>query len=80
MLVTLRKGNPSILSSYLASLNIHYVFVYTCRLRDFSEWGQCQVLKLLQRYHPASEDELFDMLVCDLIKTLFLLISSWEIL
>lgn len=38
-------------------------FFRTIRLRDFSEWGQCQVLKLLERYHPASEDEIFDMLV-----------------
>ena len=34
-----------------------------CRLKDFSEWGQCQVLELLQRYQPTSENELFDILV-----------------
>ena len=38
-------------------------FFHNIRLRDFSEWGQCQVLKLLERYHPTSEDEIFDMLV-----------------
>lgn len=45
---------------YWASFN-NVMCMY--RLRDFSEWGQCQVLNLLQHYHPASEDELFDMLV-----------------
>ena len=33
------------------------------RLHDFSEWGQCLVLKLLLRYKSADEEELFDILV-----------------
>ena len=33
------------------------------RLRDFSEWGQCQIMELLKRYQPASEEEVFDLLV-----------------
>ena len=39
------------------------VCVCVCRLKDFSEWGQCQVLDLLRRYQPVSEDDLFDVLV-----------------
>lgn len=40
------------------------------RLKDFSEWGQCQVLELLRRYRPSSENELFDILVSEsIIKT-----------
>ena len=36
---------------------------HSCRLKEFSEWAQCQILDLLLRYHPATEDEVFDMLV-----------------
>ena len=32
-------------------------------MHDFSEWGQCLVLKLLLRYKSADEEELFDILV-----------------
>ena len=43
------------------------MFIAVFRLRDFSEWGQCQVMDLLKNYKPASEDEMFDFLVsiCD---------------
>ncbi len=34
-----------------------------CRLRDFNEWGQCQILEILRRYEPSSEEDLFDILV-----------------
>ena len=39
------------------------IHVACIRLKDFSEWSQCQVLDLLLRYHPTSENELFDILV-----------------
>ena len=42
-----------------------YIHVHTCRLRDFSEWGQCQVLQLLLRYKCANEEEVFDILVSE---------------
>ncbi|XP_029291106.1 AP-4 complex subunit beta-1 [Cottoperca gobio] len=32
------------------------------RLKESDVWGQCEVLKILQRYRPQSEDELFDIL------------------
>ncbi|XP_067381797.1 AP-4 complex subunit beta-1 isoform X1 [Channa argus] len=32
------------------------------RLKDCDVWGQCEILKILQRYRPLSEDELFDIL------------------
>uniref|UniRef100_A0A3Q4BPS6 Beta-adaptin appendage C-terminal subdomain domain-containing protein n=1 Tax=Mola mola TaxID=94237 RepID=A0A3Q4BPS6_MOLML len=32
------------------------------RLKDTDVWGQCEVLRILQRYQPQSEDELFDIL------------------
>ncbi|XP_053173431.1 AP-4 complex subunit beta-1 [Scomber japonicus] len=32
------------------------------RLKECDVWGQCEVLKILQRYRPQSEDELFDIL------------------
>ncbi|XP_034733670.1 AP-4 complex subunit beta-1 [Etheostoma cragini] len=32
------------------------------RLKESDVWGQCEVLRILQRYHPQSEDELFDIL------------------
>lgn len=32
------------------------------RLRDFSEWGQCQILQLLLRYKCEDEEEVFDIL------------------
>ena len=37
--------------------------VYIYRLRDFSEWGQCQILDLLARYSPSNDEEVFDILV-----------------
>ncbi|KAG8002409.1 AP-4 complex subunit beta-1 [Nibea albiflora] len=32
------------------------------RLKDCDVWGQCEVLRILQRYQPQSEDELFNIL------------------
>uniref|UniRef100_A0A3Q0RCV2 AP complex subunit beta n=1 Tax=Amphilophus citrinellus TaxID=61819 RepID=A0A3Q0RCV2_AMPCI len=32
------------------------------RLKECDIWGQCEVLRVLQRYRPQSEDELFDIL------------------
>uniref|UniRef100_A0A1A8QGG4 Adaptor-related protein complex 4, beta 1 subunit n=1 Tax=Nothobranchius pienaari TaxID=704102 RepID=A0A1A8QGG4_9TELE len=32
------------------------------RLKDCDVWGQCEVLRVLQRYRPQSDDELFDIL------------------
>uniref|UniRef100_A0A667WSF2 Adaptor related protein complex 4 subunit beta 1 n=1 Tax=Myripristis murdjan TaxID=586833 RepID=A0A667WSF2_9TELE len=32
------------------------------RLKECDVWGQCEVLKILERYRPQSEDELFDIL------------------
>ncbi|XP_031694137.1 AP-4 complex subunit beta-1-like isoform X2 [Anarrhichthys ocellatus] len=32
------------------------------RLKESDVWGQCEVLKILQRYRPQSENELFDIL------------------
>uniref|UniRef100_A0A672I501 Beta-adaptin appendage C-terminal subdomain domain-containing protein n=1 Tax=Salarias fasciatus TaxID=181472 RepID=A0A672I501_SALFA len=32
------------------------------RLKECDLWGQCEVLRFLQRYRPKSEDELFDIL------------------
>ncbi|KAK2850967.1 hypothetical protein Q5P01_007243 [Channa striata] len=32
------------------------------RLKDCDVWGQCEILKILQRHRPQSEDELFDIL------------------
>ncbi|XP_032377543.1 AP-4 complex subunit beta-1 [Etheostoma spectabile] len=32
------------------------------RLKESDVWGQCEVLRILQRYQPQSEDELFDIL------------------
>ncbi|XP_067096138.1 AP-4 complex subunit beta-1 [Osmerus mordax] len=32
------------------------------RLQQCDVWGQCEVLRVLQRYQPSSEEELFDIL------------------
>ncbi|KAM3872159.1 AP-4 complex subunit beta-1 [Diretmus argenteus] len=32
------------------------------RLKECDVWGQCEVLKILQRYRPQLDDELFDIL------------------
>ncbi|XP_076022436.1 AP-4 complex subunit beta-1 [Genypterus blacodes] len=32
------------------------------RMKDCDVWGQCEVLRILQRYRPQSDDELFDIL------------------
>ncbi|CAJ1055119.1 AP-4 complex subunit beta-1 [Xyrichtys novacula] len=32
------------------------------RLKECDVWGQCEVLRVLQRYKPQTEDELFDIL------------------
>lgn len=32
------------------------------RLKETDVWGQCEVLRVLERYQPHSDDELFDIL------------------
>uniref|UniRef100_A0A7N8X523 Adaptor related protein complex 4 subunit beta 1 n=1 Tax=Mastacembelus armatus TaxID=205130 RepID=A0A7N8X523_9TELE len=32
------------------------------RMKECDVWGQCDILRILQRYRPQSEDELFDIL------------------
>ncbi|KAF6715060.1 AP-4 complex subunit beta-1 [Oryzias melastigma] len=32
------------------------------RMKECDVWGQCEVLRVLQRYRPQSDDELFDIL------------------
>lgn len=32
------------------------------RLKECDIWGQCEVLRILHRHRPQSEDELFDIL------------------
>lgn len=32
------------------------------RLKESDVWGQCEMLRILQRYRPQSEDELFNIL------------------
>lgn len=39
-----------------------YLHVCGPRLKETDVWGQCEVLRILQRYRPQSEDELFDIL------------------
>lgn len=46
---------------YVLTVNVCYC--NSNRLRDFSEWGQCQIMELLRDYQPVSEDEVFDLLV-----------------
>lgn len=70
----LRDKDPQVVCNCISALNeilseeggmvvntkiAHYLLN---RLRDFSEWGQCQLLELLLRFHPSSEDEVFDMM------------------
>jgi AP-4 complex subunit beta-1 len=70
----LRDKDPQVVSNCISVLNevlakeggmvlndkiAHYLLN---RLRDFNEWGQCQILDLLTRYSPSNEEEVFDML------------------
>ena len=34
-----------------------------CRLHEFTEWGQGQVMEQVLRYQPASDEEAIDILV-----------------
>jgi AP-4 complex subunit beta-1 len=43
-------------------INKSMLYFLLNRLRDLSEWQQCQVLKLVLKYTPASEDETFDIM------------------
>lgn len=36
--------------------------VHVFRMKECDVWGQCEVLRVLQRYRPQSDDELFDIL------------------
>lgn len=36
--------------------------VFVFRMKECDVWGQCEVLRVLQRYRPQSDDELFDIL------------------
>ncbi len=67
------RGSTKVFMSYsLETMNVCTVYtsllvyksVCVCRLRlkECDVWGQCEVLRILQRYRPQSEDELFDIL------------------
>uniref|UniRef100_A0A3Q2PCT7 Adaptor related protein complex 4 subunit beta 1 n=1 Tax=Fundulus heteroclitus TaxID=8078 RepID=A0A3Q2PCT7_FUNHE len=52
-------SNPNIQSDPLRYRN---VVLKVIRLKECDIWGQSEVLRVLQRYRPQSEDELFDIL------------------
>lgn len=47
---------------HLISAHHNRIVSLSSRLKETDIWGQCEVLKILQRYRPQSEDELFDIL------------------
>ena len=57
-----------------ACLSLLHV-MFTCRLRDFSEWSQCQILQLLLKYQCEDEEELYDLLV----RVGVVIIGAWSI-
>uniref|UniRef100_A0A671TT78 AP complex subunit beta n=1 Tax=Sparus aurata TaxID=8175 RepID=A0A671TT78_SPAAU len=52
-------SNPNVQSDHLRYRN---TILKVIRLKESDVWGQCEMLRILQRYRPQSEDELFDIL------------------
>lgn len=55
-----------VFSSFILVLCISWYLLFFAalppRLKETDVWGQCEVLRILQRYQPQSDDELFDIL------------------
>ncbi len=49
------------------AINQRIVLHLLSKLTSFNEWGQCAVLKLLEKYSPADDDELFSIMVLILL-------------
>ena len=45
------------------AINTQIVTHLLNRMLDFNEWGQCSILQLVARYTPATEDEMYDVMV-----------------
>uniref|UniRef100_A0A3P9I2U4 AP complex subunit beta n=1 Tax=Oryzias latipes TaxID=8090 RepID=A0A3P9I2U4_ORYLA len=52
-------SNPNVQSEPLRYRN---TVLRVVRMKECDVWGQCEVLRILQRYRPQSDDELFDIL------------------
>lgn len=44
------------------AINQHIVMHLLNRISDFNEWGQCNILQIVARYKPASQDEVFGIM------------------
>lgn len=70
--MALNDSNAQVVSNCLSVLErvgeakqlVQRTFVVSLinRIKDFSEWGQCQVLEIVAHYRPANEDELYDIM------------------
>ncbi|CAL8326292.1 unnamed protein product [Merluccius merluccius] len=70
----LRDGDPVVMVNCLRALEemlkeeggvaVNKAIAYHLlnRLKECDVWGQCEVLRVLQRYRPQTEEELFDIL------------------
>jgi vesicle coat complex subunit len=36
--------------------------IFTCRIKEFSEWAQCIVLELASKFLPSDNNEIFDIM------------------
>ncbi|DAZ95562.1 TPA: hypothetical protein N0F65_005878 [Lagenidium giganteum] len=70
----IRDRDPQVVSNCLVALNEimadeggiainqQIVMHLLSRITDFNEWGQCNILHLVSRYKPASDDEAFTIM------------------
>ncbi|KAK9817308.1 hypothetical protein WJX72_012438 [[Myrmecia] bisecta] len=70
--MTLKDADAQVVANCLSVLQqvgvvqsmISRVFVYAMlnRLKEFSEWAQCQVLDVISTYRPSGEQEVYDIM------------------
>ncbi len=55
--------NEILMSEGQMAINAQITMYLLNRIREFNEWGQCVLLDLVSRYTPASQEEMFDIMV-----------------
>ena len=41
---------------------LDFLYVFTHRIKEFSEWAQCLVLELASKFLPSDNNEIFDIM------------------
>ena len=53
-------SEPFLLNNH--NVNFLEFSIFTCRIKEFSEWAQCIVLELASKFLPSDNNEIFDIM------------------